>query len=218
MTIDFYYMDISPPVRAVNLCLAALNLEVNRKEINLFNRENLEPAFIQLNPQHTIPTIVDDGFVLWDSHAINAYLVSKYAKDDSLYPKDIQKRAIIDQRLHFEGSVLFTHGVRCFLPLFFGLSKTIPEDQRSQTDQYYEIVDKFLEGNTWIAGDQLTIADFSYISTLSGLSQIFTGVEKYKNISTYMDRCKENMKDYDSANQQGVDKYVGILKNILQSE
>nr|AFJ75817.1 glutathione s-transferase E1 [Sogatella furcifera] len=218
MTIDFYYMDISPPVRAVNLCLAALNLEVNKKEINLFNRENLEPAFIQLNPQHTIPTIVDDGFVLWDSHAINAYLVSKYAKDDSLYPKDIQKRAIIDQRLHFEGSVLFTHGVRCFLPLFFGLSKRIPDDQRNQTDQYYEMVDKFLEGKSWIAGDQMTIADFSYISTLSGLTQIFSGVEKYKNICAYMERCKDNMKDYDTANQQGVDKYVGILKNILQSE
>lgn len=52
----------------------------------------------------------EDGFVLWDSHAIMGYLVEKYGKDDKLYPKDLRKRAIVDQRLHFESGVLFpTH-------------------------------------------------------------------------------------------------------------
>lgn len=60
-----------------------------------------------MNPQHTIPTLDDDGFVLWDSHAIAAYLVGKYGKDDSLYPKDLQKRALVDQRLHFESGIIF---------------------------------------------------------------------------------------------------------------
>jgi len=41
------------------------------------------------------------------SHAISAYLVGKYGKDDALYPKDLQKRAIVDQRLHFDTGVLF---------------------------------------------------------------------------------------------------------------
>lgn len=41
------------------------------------------------------------------SHAINAYLVNKFGKDDTLYPKDPQKRAIVDQRLHFDSGVLF---------------------------------------------------------------------------------------------------------------
>lgn len=63
--------------------------------------------YFQLNPQHTVPTLNDEGFTFWDSHAINVYLLSKYAKDDSLYPKDIKKRAIIDQRLHFDSGVAF---------------------------------------------------------------------------------------------------------------
>lgn len=46
--------------------------------------------------------------MIWDSHAINGYLVNKYGKDDSLYPREYKKRAIVDQRLHFDNGVLFT--------------------------------------------------------------------------------------------------------------
>jgi glutathione S-transferase len=40
-----------------------------------------------------VPTLVDDdGFTLSDSHAIMIYLLSKYAKNDNLYPKDLKKK------------------------------------------------------------------------------------------------------------------------------
>jgi glutathione S-transferase len=41
------------------------------------------------------------------SHAILGYLVNQYGKNDSLYPKDPKKRALVDQRLHFDTGVLF---------------------------------------------------------------------------------------------------------------
>lgn len=44
---------------------------------------------------------------LFCSHAIAVYLVEKYAADDSLYPKDLQLRATLWQRLIFDASVLF---------------------------------------------------------------------------------------------------------------
>lgn len=70
----------------------------------MFRHIFMHNILFQLNPAHTVPTLVDNGFVLWESGAIMAYLVEKYAKDDSLYPKDIEKRAIIDQLLHFSTS------------------------------------------------------------------------------------------------------------------
>lgn len=60
-----------------------------------------------MNPQHTIPTLVDEDFIIWDSHAIAGYLVGKYASDDTLYPKEPKKRALVDQRLHFDSGILF---------------------------------------------------------------------------------------------------------------
>ena len=41
------------------------------------------------------------------SHAISAYLVNQYGKDDSLYPKDAKKRAIVDRMLYFDTGALY---------------------------------------------------------------------------------------------------------------
>lgn len=35
------------------------------------------------------------------------YLVDQYAKDDSLYPKDSKKGAVVNQRLFFSAGTLF---------------------------------------------------------------------------------------------------------------
>lgn len=49
----------------------------------------------------------DGDLVLGNSHAISTYLVEKYGKDDSLYPSDANKRALVNQRLFFnEGTAL----------------------------------------------------------------------------------------------------------------
>lgn len=68
-----------------------------------------------MNPQHTVPLLDDDGYLLADSHAINAYLVQKYGKDDSLYPKDLKKRGKVDERLHFDNGTLFRRLISCLV-------------------------------------------------------------------------------------------------------
>ena len=58
----------------------------------------------QLNPQHTIPTMVNGDFVNNESRAAAAYLIRKYGGDkkDKLYPEDVTSRAVVDQRLYFD--------------------------------------------------------------------------------------------------------------------
>lgn len=121
----------SAPSRGALLAIRNLNLdvEVNRdsfiriifldyssfcwltwqiKNLNLFNKEQLSDDFVRVNPQHCVPTIEDNGFVLWESRAIAAYLVnSRFPEGNSLYPKDVRQRAIIDQRLQFDCGTLY---------------------------------------------------------------------------------------------------------------
>ena len=67
MTIDFYYMPESPPCRAVELIADKLNIKLNKKYLNLAKGEHLnDHEFIKINPFHCVPTIVDDGLVLWE--------------------------------------------------------------------------------------------------------------------------------------------------------
>lgn len=78
------------------------------REINLLKKEQLSEEFLKINPQHCLPTLVDDGFVMWESRPIAIYLVEKNFPDGHpLYPKDVKQRALINQRLQFDASTLY---------------------------------------------------------------------------------------------------------------
>lgn len=103
-----YYSLLSVPVRAVLLTAKEIGLELELREIDILNGQQLTEEYIKINPQHTVPALDDNGKIFWDSHAINTYLIDKYGGNDLLYPKDLYKRAVINQRLFYDCSVHFS--------------------------------------------------------------------------------------------------------------
>lgn len=83
-----------------------------------------EPAYRALNPNGVVPTLEDDGFVLWESNAIVRYLAAKYAPD-SLYPDDPQQRAIADKWMDWTTSTFSGP----FRTVFWGTLRTPPEQR-----------------------------------------------------------------------------------------
>lgn len=86
------------------ICLTDKNIAFYRQ---VLITNILWPFRFQINPQHTIPTLVDNGLALWESRAIMVYLVEQYGKNDSLYPKDAKARAVVNQRLYFDMGTLY---------------------------------------------------------------------------------------------------------------
>ena len=63
---DFYYIEPSVPCRAVMLVAKAVGISLNKKVVNIFNKEQMKPDFIAINPQHCLPTLVDGDLTLWE--------------------------------------------------------------------------------------------------------------------------------------------------------
>nr|XP_008200938.1 PREDICTED: glutathione S-transferase 1 [Tribolium castaneum] len=212
MAPTLYMIQASPPVRAVLITAKAIGLDLNQKDINFFQDEHLKPHFLKLNPQHTIPTLEDeDGFAVWDSHAIMTYLVSKYAKDDSVYPQDIKKRAVVNQRLFFESGVIFFHMRNIARSLLVHCQNFINEDDKDGMIEGFGLLEKLLEGKKWAAGDFVSLADYSLISSVgTAVTIIPVDSEEYPNLTAWMKRCEE-LPEY-AANAKGLKEAAEMLK------
>lgn len=112
--LKLYYFPHSAPCRIALLTCRYLGLDVELIHVDLGKKEQLNEDFLKINPQHVVPTLDDNGFVLCESRAIATYLVETYAPDSQLYPKgDTKKKALINQRLHFDCGTLHTKVRQC---------------------------------------------------------------------------------------------------------
>lgn len=62
---------------------------------------------LQLNPQHSVPTLVHNDLVLTDSHVILIHLAEQFDAAGTLWPRDAAQRLKVLNRLFFECSFLF---------------------------------------------------------------------------------------------------------------
>jgi len=204
MTIDFYYSPGSAPCRSVLLVAKAIGVELNLKMVDLKRKEHLTPEFVKLNPQHTVPTIVDDGFALWESHAIITYLVRKYGKDDLLYPKNPKKRAIVDQRLYFDKETLYSRFADCYYPMIFGGPTSPDPGSLANAKNAFKILNTFLEGQRFVTGDTLTVADLTLVATVSSFDIMNFDLAPYKNVIRWYTQVKITTPGYDELNKKNI--------------
>lgn len=102
-----YFDKRSPPVRSVLLLIHALDIPIEYKLIDLFKVEHLKEEFCKLYPLHTVPCLKHNDLLLTDSHAILMYLCDVYGQESPFEIKSIVDRALILNRLMFNGTILF---------------------------------------------------------------------------------------------------------------
>jgi len=66
-----------------------LGLDYQHVKVDFASGETREPGFLALNPNGQVPVIDDDGFILWESMAINLYLAKKYGAGE-FYPTRLE--------------------------------------------------------------------------------------------------------------------------------
>ena len=152
----------SSNVQKVLWCCAELGLTYERTDVGgAFGGTNT-PEYLAMNPNRLVPTIDDDGFVLWESNTIVRYLAARYGAG-SLCPADLQARATAEMWMDWQLSTLGP----AFLPVFLGLVRTPPEQRdlaaikagRDKSSQAFAILDAALADRAFVAGADFTMGD-----------------------------------------------------------
>lgn len=174
------------------MLIKTLELNAEIKLVDLSAGEQNDPEFLKLNPLHQVPVLVDGDFVLTESRAIMAYLVNKYKPDSELYPSEPRSRALVDQRLYYDATVVFESCAHIIVrvqvaaserrvKLFFSFQrsvfykgvKKIPAEDREKLVNTLNVLDGYLAENKWIAGSNMTIADLSILGTITSIKVKF---------------------------------------------
>ena len=189
-------MPLSATCRSVMMTAKAIGVELNKKLLDLQAGEQLKPEFVKINPQHTIPTLVDGDFAIWESRAIMIYLAEKYDKTDSLYPKCPKKRAIINQRLYFDMGTLYKSYADYYYPQFRNKAAADPELYK-KIETAFEFLNIFLADSQYAAGDSLTLADLALLSTVSTFEVTGFDFSKYANVAKWYANAKSVAPGFD---------------------
>ncbi len=158
-----------PSPNAIKVLAGAhlLELPFELVTVDLFKGEQKSRAFTALNPNQRMPVLEDDGFVLWESNAILQYLASK-RPERGFWPNEPRPQADVSrwqlwQAIHWGptcGTYVFERVVKRRMALG---SANEAEVTRIEPDfhRYAGVLNGWLRGRSWIAGDATTVADVS---------------------------------------------------------
>jgi len=92
--IAFYYASGSPFAWRVWLGLEHKSLPYDLKSMSFSDGSLKTPEYLEINPRGKVPTIVDDGFSLYESATILEYLDEQYPDSGAaLFPGNTKNRA-----------------------------------------------------------------------------------------------------------------------------
>lgn len=164
--------------------------------VDLQNGEQRQPKFLALNPNHKVPVLEDDGFILWESCAIMQYLAEKTPRQ-TVYPAETRARADVNRWLfwssqHFSPAIGILNWERVVKGML-GLGAADPaEVQRGEAlvREYGAVLDAHLSGREWISGEALSLADFAIAAPLAATVPAKLPVEHLANLRRWFDRMQ----------------------------
>ena len=171
-----YHLPLSPFCRKVRLILAEKTLEVNLIEEPVWEKRY---DFIRHSPSSKVPLLQIDGLVISESNAIFEYLEEVYP-DPPLLPEimadKIEARRLscwFDDTFHKEvTSKLLYQRVYKKLASSDHVDSGIMKSGMVALKTYCDYIDGVLDKRRWLAGNKMTIADFSCAAHISSLDYL----------------------------------------------
>ena len=171
-----------------------LGLDYEHIKIDFATGETRTPVHLALNPNGHVPVIDDDGFILWESMAINLYLAKKYGRD-GFYPT-----RLVDEARAWQWSFWgMTEIERPVLTALFNRA-ILPANERDPAAadaaektlaQPLKVLDGALGRSPYLLGDKFTVADLNVGSILAWARPAQIDFSAFPKVAEWSRNCAE---------------------------
>lgn len=199
-----YTYEGAPNPRRLALFMQYKGIEIDSEQVDMANGEQLSDEFLQINPDGTLPALVlDDGTVLSQVIGQCTYLEELYPEKPLLGSTALEKAQVISWCHKLSGglSTAIAHVLRNRSKAFENRALPGPQD----LPQIPELVDRgllqirymlpqlnaHLATNTWLAGDNFSLADIDLLTTIGFLGWIKEPIpEDCSHLLQWLQRAK----------------------------
>ena len=187
--LTIYGSDLSGPAIKVRLTASFLGVEHKWQVVNLREGEQKQEWFLKINPVGKIPAIDDDGFHLFESNAICKYLCDKH--NSPLYPKDVKKRATIEQWIDYVSMHIGANFVPIMYNRIFAKRVGKPVNEKAIVEgeeflkQYFPLIEKQLSQHKYIVSQEISLADIILLAFLEPAEMAQVDLKIYPKLSAW---------------------------------
>jgi len=169
-----------------------LGLDYDNVQVDFATGETRRMPYLGINPNGHVPAIDDNGFILWESMAINLYLAKKHGLG-TLYPKSLEDEALVWQWSLWG----MTEIERNVLTAMFNRA-IYPEDKRdaAAADQAEKdlqpplgVLDGAVSKMPYLIGNDFTVADLNVASILSWARPARIDFTPFPKAADWLSRC-----------------------------
>ena len=189
-----YYSDILSSHRA---CAVAryVNAPVEYVYLDFAKGEHQKPAYLAINPNGKVPTLVKGERITWEADAVICRLSDDMGAD--LWPHDTRQMDIVRwfswNAQHFTraGGTLYFENI---VKRRFGIGPPdadVVDEAIRDFRRWAAVLDGHLADRTWLVGDSMTVADFSVAMALPFAGEAQLPLEDFAQVRRWHDRLNE---------------------------
>ena len=163
--LKLHYHPFSTFARRVRIALIEKHIPAELVEVDMLARAHRGPAYLALNPYGRVPTLEEDGFVLYESTAILDYLEATHPTPP-LVPGDARGRALVAMHMKLCDIQMARQAGIIIFPKRF-----LPKDRwdeaamsqaKKEIEKHLAIVEQQLAGKQYMVGDQYSLVEVCY--------------------------------------------------------
>lgn len=181
--------------RKVLMVLAEKSKEAELSLVMLPKGEQRLPAHLALHPFAKVPVLEDEGFVLYETSAINRYLERKFPTP-ALVPDDPRSAALTNQWIGVVEAYFVPHVAPVIVETLFRrylggeTNREAIESGCANMQTALDAADRALQSSPYLAGETFSLADIHFMPYLEYLEKVGQDqpVKQRENLNAWWQR------------------------------